>query len=352
MRGFGLVAALGLIAAAPGDAPLDVNVGGRVVREKGGAMRFGWPGVYFEARFKGTAVTVAADPRDDQLAVVIDGTRRMVLTKASPARVTIDRLAPGAHVVRLEKLTESQSGSARFLGFWPGPGGTPLPAPPDKHQIEFIGDSHTVGYGNTSPKRDCTRQEVHDTTDTQQAFGPLVARQLNADYRINAFSGFGIVRNYNGAAPGDSMVKRYPLALPGEATHADDSGWQPEWVVIDLGSNDFSTPLHAGEAWADAAALHSDYRKTYVGFVRTLLAKYPRARFMLVEYDLFQADVEAVARAVGDPRVNTVKLGPFESTGCDWHPSLKDDRAMAAVLMTAIGTVTVQEAIAKLPKQR
>jgi lysophospholipase L1-like esterase len=320
----------------PQPKPLPVLVGGRVIEARDGSKRFGWPGVYFEARFRGTGVTVAADPGEDQLSLVIDGQEQVVLTKTSPPRVTIDGLAPGEHIVRLEKLTESQHGSDGFTGFWATDGGTPLKPQPKARRIEFIGDSHTVGYGNTSPRRDCARGEVHDTTNTQLAFGPLLAKRLGADYRVNAFSGHGIVRNYGGNGPGDSMPKRYGRAIPGDEGAADDKGWQPDWVVIDLGSNDFSTPLHAGEAWADAAALHADYRATYVGFVRMLLGKYPKARVLLVRYKLFDADVEAVAAAVADGRVATVKVEPTELTGCDWHPSLKDDRDMADALERAI----------------
>ena len=59
---------------------------------------------------------------------------------------------------------------------------------------------------------------MHDTTDTQQAFGPLLAKRLDADYRVNAFSGHGIVRNYDGNSPGDSLPKRYSRAIPGEVS--------------------------------------------------------------------------------------------------------------------------------------
>ena len=335
----GMLAALALAAAAPNPAPPPVDVGGRVVRAQDGSMRFGWPGVYFEGRFRGTGVTVAAEPGNDQLRLLVDGQSRGLLTGNGPGRVTIGGLAPGAHVVRLEKLTESQSGSARFLGFWPAAGGTALPARPRARRIEFIGDSHSVGYGDTSAVRTCSRDAVHDTTDTQQAFGPLLAKRLDADYRIVAYSGFGIVRNYAGAAPGDSLPSRYARAIPGEASPWRDDGWRPDWIVIDLGSNDFSTPLHDGEAWAGPAALHADYRATYAAFVRMLLARDPRARLLLVAYPLFDADVTAVAASVADRRVTIARIGPLALTACDWHPSLKDHRDLADALQREMARV-------------
>ena len=278
---------------------------------------------------------MSAEARDEQLAVLIDGKQSVVLTKDSPIHIVIGGLERRTHVVRLEKRTESQAGSARFLGF-SAPGGHALPPRPRRRRIEFIGDSHSVGYGNTSPTRECTREQVHDTTNTQLAFGPLLAKKLDADYRVIAYSGFGIVRNYNGGVPGDSLPKRYARAIPGEEIPADDRGWKPDTVVIDLGSNDFSTKLHAGEAWADEAALHADYRATYARFVRMLLAKYPHARLVLIRYSLFDSDVQAVAAAVASRRVATVAAEPHELTGCDWHPSLADHRAMAEALERAL----------------
>src|SRR5690242_19638988 len=100
MLKFWMLAALALAGAVPdrpAGAPLPVHVGGRVTVDSDGAKRFGRPGIYFEARFKGTAVTVGAEARDEQLAVLIDGAQRMLLTKASPAYVTIDGLSRGAH---------------------------------------------------------------------------------------------------------------------------------------------------------------------------------------------------------------------------------------------------------------
>ncbi len=86
MRRIWAISALALVAAAPSqDAPLPVHVGGRVIVESGGALRFGWPGVYVEGRFDGTSVSVSAEPREEQLAVLIDGERRMVLTKVIEA---------------------------------------------------------------------------------------------------------------------------------------------------------------------------------------------------------------------------------------------------------------------------
>jgi hypothetical protein len=124
-----------------------VHVGGRAIHERDGAWRFGWPGGYFESRFRGTGVTVAVEALTEYLRVSVNGAERGGLVRPGAARLTISDLASGEHVVRLDKLTESQEGGGRFLGFLPVAGDVPLPPP--ARRIEFIGDSYTVGYGKS-----------------------------------------------------------------------------------------------------------------------------------------------------------------------------------------------------------
>ncbi|WP_447727177.1 SGNH/GDSL hydrolase family protein [Sphingomonas koreensis] len=337
---FALLAAGLLLGTAEPSSPLPVHAGGRTVTAADGSRSFGWPGVYFEARFRGTAVRVRFDAPADHLRLSIDGKEHRVFRAPGTVDVTIDGLPHGEHVVRLEKLTESQSGSSRFIAF-EAPGGTALPPQPRKRQIEFIGDSFTVGYGNTSPGVTCTPQQVHALTDTSQAFGPLVASAVGADYRIHAYSGYGMVRNYDGNVRGQSLPLLYPRAIPGDAepVAAAEPAWQPGMIAIGLGGNDFSTPIKPGEAWRDADALRTAYRDRYVAFVTELAARNPQARFLLMASDLFHADVAAVAARLQPSlgaRVRTLRITGFELTGCQSHPSLADHRRAAKLIGEAL----------------
>ena len=328
-----------LLGAAEPTPPLPIHAGGRTVTAEDGSRSFGWPGVYVEARFRGTKVRVRFDAPTDHLSLSIDGEAYRVFRAPGTVDITVKGLSRGEHVVRLEKLTESQSGSTRFLGF-EAPGGTPLPPIRRQQQIEFIGDSFTVGYGNTANSTECTSKEVHDLTDTGEAFGPLTAHGFGADYRIHAFSGFGMVRNYNGSSPGQSLPAIYPRAIPGEpAPAAVDPTWRPDAIVINLGTNDFSTPVKPGEACRNATALRAAYRDRYVAFVTEIATSNPRARFVLMGSDVFFADVEAVAarlRPALGGRVRTVRFTGLALTGCHGHPSINDHRRLALLARLAI----------------
>lgn len=315
---------------APAETPVPLHAGGRVTADG----RFGWPGVYFEGRFKGTSVTVSVEAGEDHLAVLIDGVERTVLRKPGKVQRRFDGLANGEHVIRVEKLTETQRGYSRMIGITTN--GMPLSPPVHKRRVEFIGDSHSVGYGDTATTRECTDAVVHDTTNTQLAFGPLLAKRWGADYRVIAFSGRGVVRNYSGGNPGQTLPVLYARAIPGEPAPAVQDGWKPQLIVINLGTNDFSTPVHAGEAWKDAAALHADYQAKYIGFVRKLRAANPQARFLLMGAPAFIADVRTVAAATG---ATPVAVPQLEFTGCHFHPSLKDQRLMADLVEQAVGAM-------------
>ena len=324
-----------ILAAALAQTALPLNIGGRVASAPDGAYDFGWPGVYFEGRFTGSSVEVVVDTGGEHLALSVDGVRKVELTKSGQTRLKLDRLGPGEHVVRLDKLTESQSGSSRFQGFFVGEGSEALPAPSRPRRIEFIGDSHTVGYGVRSASRDCTESQVHDLTDTSLAFGPILARRLDADYRIVAFSGRGVVRNYNGVAPGQPMPALFPRLIPGQEqprVGADDA-WSPDALVIGLGTNDFSTPLNPGEPWANEAALRQDYRDRYVAFIQALKASRPKARVFLIAGDTFAEDVAQVADRTG---ARAVRITDMDRGACHWHPSVADQWMMADRLEAAI----------------
>jgi len=337
MRGFsGGLLALALIGcSAQASSPLPVHVGGRVIHNTDGSLTFGWPATYIEARFRGTSVSVSLDTTTERLRLLIDGAEKALFIQPGSTSLTIASLPAGDHLIRIEKLTESQQGGARFVGFYPAGDTIPLPAPaPAARAIEFIGDSHSVGYGNTARSRTCINNEVHDLTDSQQAFGPLLARRLGADYRVIAYSGFGIVRNYNGGGAGLNLPTLYPRLKPDDAAdmETDAGDWHPQLIVINLGTNDFSTPLHAGEAWASDAALRADYRTKYIAFARMLMRKQPQAHLVLMGSDSFYGEVQQVATALNQDspgRVLTFHVGSMELAACHYHPSLKDHQVNA-----------------------
>jgi lysophospholipase L1-like esterase len=336
-----LCTGLALLASAAAAAPslLPVHIGGRVIAEADGSASFGWPAVYFEGRFRGPDIRVKFEAPAEHMRLLIDGEEKLRFQRPGAVDLSLGGLADAEHVVRLEKLTESQAGGGRFFGFYASEDSAPLPPVRRARQIEFIGDSHSVGYGNMSSDRECTEAQVHDLTNSQVAFGPLVARHYDADYRVNAWSGRGIVRNYEGTSPEENFPGLYPRLKPDAPAQMEtrDPDWRPQLIVVNLGTNDFSTPLHSGERWPDQAALKAAYRAGYVKFVRSLQKRQPQARFILMGSDAFFAEVEKVAAALNaGGRVTTLKFDGLDLGGCHFHPSLADHERLADLVRTEV----------------
>jgi lysophospholipase L1-like esterase len=337
-------------AAASQQVPLEPFIGGRVVTSMVAghpAYTYSWPGVYFEARFIGSAVDVKVDDARNNLYLYVDGVHKLTLTRPGRTTVSLRNLDGSVHVVRLEKVSETQDSTGTFEGFYLDSGGQALPPPHYDRRIEFIGDSYTVGYGDTSRGQTCTVDDVRDTTDTSESFAPLTAKHFDAAYRIIASSGHGVVRNYAGQ-PGDTMPALYPYSLFDKSALADDSGWTPDVVVIGLGTNDFSTPLGDGEAWHTRAELRADFIRTYVAFVGQVRAKWPAAEFILMASTSFDHEIIDAVNAVADTlkgggmaNLDVLAFEGLDYQACDGHPSLNDDRLLSQLLA---------ERIARLPK--
>lgn len=300
-----------------------------------------WPGTYFETGFTGRRLVLSfKEQKQDRYKLYIDGQLNQVIDKPY-LYYFVSGLKAGKHTARLEKLTESQAGPESFYGFGTRGNGRLSPMPRRARQIEFIGDSYTVGYGNTSGKHECTPEELRVSTDTQMAYGPLTAKYFDADYQINAVSGRGVVRNYDGFA-GDTLPELYPYILFDKQTRYDDNTWKPQVIVIGLGGNDFSTPLKPGEKWADDAALKADFEATYGTFVEGLRARNPGALILLTKYQgpIASEEVERVAaalKAAGDTHIETLGMDDFTKSGCDWHLDVDDDKRISQQLIVYLG---------------
>ncbi|MFE9746836.1 cellulose binding domain-containing protein [Saccharothrix saharensis] len=320
------------------------------VRATEDTARYTWPGIYFESRFRGTGVGIVLNDAANDYDVQVDGTT--VASLITPGRITrwITGLTNAEHTVRLVKRTESPWAAGEFGGFLPAAGGQVLDKPAARtRQIEFIGDSLTAGYGNLSTTRDCSANGgVDRNTNTDLTFGALTARGLGADYQVNAHSGRGMVRNYNGGEPGTSFRTYYERGLQnvsGDVWRNPDT-WRPQLVVVGLGTNDFSTAINPGEPWTPES-LVAAYKTAYQGFIDKLRTQYgPNTVIVVSATNLFADTARQVVvdrNARGDDRVrfwNYDNPG-LDRLGCDWHFSLNDHRLISGLLNDYIATLPI-----------
>lgn len=322
---------------------LPLSTAGRVLTEGTNdgdpSYSYQWPGLYFEAAFKGKHVYFKVGRGEQILHVLVDHQPATVLDRPAPGLYEVKGLTKGKHAIRIEVVTESQDAPKQFGGFSVPRFTSAATAAKRERQMEFIGDSYTVGYDNLSTKLDCTTEEVWAMTDNSRAFGPLTAKHFDADYQINAISGRGIVRNYNGGN-GDPLPVAYPFVQFDKQIPYEDTGWHPQVIVIGLGTNDFSTQLNAGERWFTREDLHASYEESYGQFLQNLRARNADAFFILMATDGANGEIQSEVKrvvaqlvAAGEQKVAFIPMNGLAMTGCHSHPSAADDEVISDELI-------------------
>lgn len=330
---------------------------GRVDASDPETVRFDWPGTVIEARFQGSQVKALINAAGVRFDVYIDnvkvppkadalGKASLFVTAGQTEYALAEGLPAGEHSLRIEKRSETLFMAVEFMGLTLDAGATlkALPARSER-RIEFIGDSYTAGYGNESPSktsptrqdasgRECSNDELVAHTNTQATYAVLAAKALGAEYQVNAFSGLGMARHYNGSTaflPFSEYYRKALISVPGGPDY-DSKGWVPQVVLIGLGTNDFSTPLGAAEAAAypTRQALYQAYQDRYRDFLKSLRARYPGVKFILMATNLWPDDemkaqvkqVIANEKILGNTDLAYFELLNLTGYGCGWHPDL------------------------------
>ena len=320
-----------------------VRIMGRHVMD-GGAVTFGASGVTFFIKFRGTALDVELErmspdtANHDWFTVVVDGgepTRFRTLLHSQ--RYTLARdLSRGEHTVALSKATEGQNGHDRLVAVRTDEllQAEPLPA----RRIEYIGNSITAGYGLDPRPVACKQGTWYDETHAWLAYGPRVARRVNAQWMLSAISGIGMIRNWN--SPGPVMPNVYQgvfMEYADSTTKWDFRQYTPDLVIVALGTNDFSD----GDGKTPRPALDGDtFVRDYTHFVAGVRARYPNARLLLLTSPMLDAArnqtlagylqrVIAARAAAGDSAISHFAFRGRYTSGCDGHPDLAEQLEMA-----------------------
>lgn len=306
---------------------------GRYDASDPGRVRMGWSASGLVVRFDGTGASVVLDDQAQYFTRYVDGALQpdLATSPGEQTYVLASGLAPGEHVVELYRRTEGSFGASVFGDVQIE--GELLPPPPVERRIEVVGDSITCGYGNEG-EEPCGFSA--ETENAQLTYAGVAARTLGAELHMVAWSGKGVVHNY-----GDDMFEPLPevydRALATEGASWDFS-WHPDVVVINLGTNDFST---------DGDPSEDVFVSAYVDFMAHLRDVHPDAYILAISPSLFGQEATMVdgylqtivdARmAAGDDAVGWANVNvEWIGSGCDGHPNVVTHEAMAERLVAEL----------------
>lgn len=231
-------------------------------------------------------------------------------------------------------------------------GSSVKPMETSERKIEFIGDSITCGYGVDDPV--AQNHFSTKTEDVTKAYAYMTAKALGADYSMVSFSGYGVISGFsNDGNKTDQIVSNYYDSLgfsyttfaggqKAEAVAWDHESFQPDIVVINLGTNDDSY-------CQNDKGRQLDYQTQYTELIKKVRAANPDAHILCTLgimgdrlFDSIEAAVEEYKAQTGDTRVSTMKFdvqNPADGYSADWHPSVATHQKAAQKLTDEIRNI-------------
>ena len=249
--------------------------------------------------------------------------------------------------VQIIKLSETAMSCFGILPINLEEGATIKPTASKPHKIEFIGDSITCGYGVDDENP--THGFATSTEDVTRAYAYKTAQNLGADYSMFSISGWGIISGWtgNGEQHPEQQIPLYYEKqafsyggfddVEAQSLDWDFSHYQPELVVINLGTNDDSYCKSDEDKRAA-------YVAGYVEFLKTVRKNNPDARIVctlgIMGDNLYPCVEKAVAdysAETGDANISAFHLEPQEPEDglvADYHPT-ETTHTKAADALTA-----------------
>lgn len=238
-----------------------------------------------------------------------------------------------------------------------------LPVKEKQYKIEFIGDSITSGEGTVGAKAE--DDWIPMWFSALNNYSKMTSDALNADYRVISESGWGVLTSWDNN-PNFSIPQYYDKVcglLTGDRNKAlgalndnDFAFWQPDVVVVNLGTNDggaFNSPEWkdetTGKIYKQRINEDGSYNETdvknfedaVVNFLIKIRKYNKKAKIVWVYGMLGIPLMPAIYRAVdtyvkksGDKKVSICQLPNTtdETVGSRCHPGVLSHERAAKVL--------------------
>ena len=297
---------------------------------------------------EGSDTSIAAIPEEPTARITLSKRENHIVLFDSPVEKTV--------TVRVMKFSEAAFGYAGFTSLeLEGDllSSPESPATESQLNLEFIGDSITCGYGIEGVWEKDTFTTQQERPDKAYAF--LTAKALGAQVQLCSWSGIGLISNY--VDPETIMLpdthwlmqanwpytdKSLSLRLGIEPEVWDGAGYEPDIVVIHLGTNDIS--------WVRGM---EERRLEYTAQLRQLIEavhrRSPRAKICCclgIMGEQLNASVEEAVNLFKKDFPNVAAKAVLftqqleeDGIAADWHPSAVTHKKAAELLAEALRTL-------------
>ena len=236
--------------------------------------------------------------------------------------------------VQIIKLSECAMSTFGVKPIHLADGESIAPTAAKAHKIEFIGDSITCGYGVDD--EDENHHFSTATEDVTKAYAYKTAQKLDAEYSMFSVSGYGIISGYtdNENPKPDQTIPQYYESLgfsyqkfagttSPQKLDWDFNNYQPDAVVINLGTND--------DSYCKTDETKAEFQTAYVEFIKTVRKNNPDATIFCTLGIMggnvaknIKLAVDDYTAETGDTNVVMFKLNQQVSSdglAADWHPT-------------------------------
>jgi lysophospholipase L1-like esterase len=256
--------------------------------------------------------------------VLVDNQLHILKTNPGDTLYTIaENLSDQKHHLDIIRNTEWSTGNTVFKGFEINNNANLYPPNMKERKIEFIGDSYTCGYGIYGKNHD--EHFSYDTEDNYVSYGAITARNLQAEYTAVCRSGIGMLQGYGGSSKFTQPLL-FDEIIQNSKISWNYASYQPQVVVIELGTNDISVDLDAEK-----------FITTYQQFIKKIRNNYPNATIVCAagpnpggdKWILLQKMIHSVVNKVNLANIFYFEFSNFTPNGSDWHPNAIEHQKMA-----------------------
>lgn len=353
----------------------EILVHGRITDNRNPLTIF-WSGGGIEVRFRGSElwldVAVNYSVYEPWIVVLLNGeqiSRQMLVRGRYKLCVLRGLDSEQVNTIKIIKDVQAMSGDnehcLQFFGLEHD--GHFLPIAEKDLKIEFIGDSITCGEGTIGERLESSWLPAF--MSIQNSYVSRVSHLLKADYRVFGQSGWGICSgwdnnpycclpiHYNKVC---SIISGEKNEILGATEFNDFSTWIPNYIVVNLGTNDesaFSQPAYidvkTGESFkqrmdVDGTINQEDLQKLterITWFLKELRGKNPNAKIIWAYgamntrlTPIIFETIDAYKEDTNDKSVFFLELPltVVEDIGSREHPGKKAHEKMATVIASFI----------------